>query len=100
MEVIWGEILEETVYISEVLSGETVYIKRNFYKKILNSYLIMAALNIDNIRTFKIYKTQFTAMNNYIIKYNINYKKFLFEILSKSKTISPIIKPVKKNTIN
>ena len=39
-------------------------------------------------------------MDNCIIKYNINYKRFPFETLSKSETISPIIKSIKKDIMD
>ena len=60
----------------------------------------MIALNIDGTGTFKAYKTRLTAMNNRIIRYNTNHKGFPFGTSSKSETISPIIKPVKKDIMD
>ena len=60
----------------------------------------MAVLSIDSTGTFKAYKTQFIAIDNHIIKYNINYKRFSFKILLKSEIMNPIIKPVKKDIID
>ena len=39
-------------------------------------------------------------MNDYIIKYNTNHKRFPFKTLLKSETINLIIKPVIKDIIN
>ena len=39
-------------------------------------------------------------MDDCIVRYNINYKKFLFKTLLKSEIISPIIKSVKEDIIN
>ena len=39
-------------------------------------------------------------MNDCIVRYNVNYKGFSFETLLKSKIISLIIEPVKKDIIN
>ena len=60
----------------------------------------MAVLSIDSTGTFKADKTQFIAIDNHIIKYNINYKRFSFKILLKSEIMNPIIKPVKKDIID
>ena len=60
----------------------------------------MIILNIDNTGTFEIYKTWFIAIDDHIIKYNINYKKFLFKTLSKSKIMSFIIKLIKEDIID
>ena len=75
-------------------------IKKSLYKKILNSCLIIIVLSIDDIGTFKTYKTRLTAINNHIIRYNINHKGFPFEILLKSETMSLIIELVKKDIID
>ena len=60
----------------------------------------MAVLNIDGTGIFKIYKTRFTIINNRIVRYNANHKKFPFKTLLKSEIINPIIKSVKKDIIN
>ena len=39
-------------------------------------------------------------MDDHIVKYNTNYKRFLFKTLSKLEIINPIIKPIKKNTMD
>ena len=60
----------------------------------------MAVLSINNTKIFEIYKTWLIIMDNCIIKYNANYKKFLFRILLKSEIMNSIIKSIKKDTIN
>ena len=60
----------------------------------------MAALSIDDIGIFKVYKTWLTAINNRIIRYNVNHKRFPFGTSSKSEIMSPIVEPVKKDIIN
>ena len=39
-------------------------------------------------------------MDDYIVRYNINYKGFLFKILLKSEIMNSIIKLVEKDIIN
>ena len=75
-------------------------IRRSLYKKALNSCFVMVALSINNTGTFKVYKTQLTTINNHIIKYNTNYKRFPFKTSSKSETMSPIVKSVEEDIIN
>ena len=74
-------------------------IKKNFYKKALNSYLTITVLNIDGIGTFETYKTWLIIMDDCIVRYNANYKRFSFKTSSKSKTINPIIESVKEDIL-
>ena len=60
----------------------------------------MVVLSIDGIGTFKTYKTRLTTINNHIIRYNINHKRFPFEILLKSEIINLIIKSVEKDIMD
>ena len=60
----------------------------------------MVVLSIDNTEIFEAYKIWFIIMDDYIVKYNINYKRFPFRILSKSKIISFIVELVKKDTMD
>ena len=39
-------------------------------------------------------------MDDCIVRYNINYKRFPFGILLKSETINPIVEPIKKDIID
>ena len=74
-------------------------IKKNLYKKVLNKWLINAVLDIDNTLNFKTYKVCFIVINDYITRFNNNYKKFLFGTILKSEYIKPAIKSAKKDII-
>ena len=60
----------------------------------------MAVLSINSIGIFEVYKTWFIIIDNYIIKYNVNYKRFPFEILLKSEIMNSIIKLVEEDTMD
>ena len=60
----------------------------------------MAVLSIDGTGTFEAYKTRFIIIDDCIIRYNINHKRFPFRTLLKSKTISPIIELVEEDIID
>ena len=60
----------------------------------------MVVLSINSIGTFEVYKIWLIIIDDHIIKYNINYKRFLFGISLKLEIIDLIIKLVKKDTID
>ena len=61
--------------------------KKNLYKKILNKWLANAVLGVDNTLSFKIYKACFTVIDDYITRFNNNYKEFLFKTTLESEYI-------------
>ena len=96
----WNFIDKFDWFILEIKGFLDDKIKKNFYKKGLNNYLIMVILSINNTGIFEVYKTWFIIIDDCIVRYNINYKRFLFGISLKSETMGLIIKSVEKNIMN
>ena len=75
-------------------------LKKSLYERAINKQLTQTALNINDINIFQIYKIQLMALNNCIIWYDNNYKRFLFILTLKPVISEPVIKPIKEKIMD
>ena len=75
-------------------------LKKNLCKRTINKQLTQVVFSIDGIGTFQIYKVWLMALDDCIIWYDNNHKRFLFISMLKLVILEPVIKPVKKETMD
>ena len=71
--------------------------KKALYEKTLKKELVLIFMNIDSNASFKVYKTQFIVINDYLTQYKFNFNEIVYSAILKTEYSGPALESIGNN---